>query len=181
MKYLLSSALLALSLGGATCANAVELTLIAPGGIRAAITQMLPDFELAGWDGVMVPERTPPEIVARLNRELNAVLALPDVRKRLEEGGLEPVGGSPEDFASRLRAVVTGLEPRRASSSARASWASCFFRPENVNSILARLAPYSFDRIYGAFPQRTVLTDAKQVVLRSAQRFMDAIGASERG
>ena len=45
MKYLLSSALLALTLGGATCANAVELTLMAPGGIRAAINQMLPEFE----------------------------------------------------------------------------------------------------------------------------------------
>jgi molybdate transport system substrate-binding protein len=45
MKYLLSSALLAVALGGATCANAVEITLIAPGGIRAAVNQMIPDFE----------------------------------------------------------------------------------------------------------------------------------------
>ena len=45
MKYLLSSAVLALALGGSTCAGAVELTLIAPGGIRAAVNQMLPEFE----------------------------------------------------------------------------------------------------------------------------------------
>ena len=45
MKYLLSSAALALVLGSASCANAVEITLIAPGGIRAAVNQMLPDFE----------------------------------------------------------------------------------------------------------------------------------------
>ena len=45
MKYLLSSAVLALVLGGPTCAGAVEITLIAPGGIRAAVNQMLPEFE----------------------------------------------------------------------------------------------------------------------------------------
>jgi molybdate transport system substrate-binding protein len=45
MKYLLSSAVLALVLGGPTGAGAVELTLIAPGGIRAAVSQMLPEFE----------------------------------------------------------------------------------------------------------------------------------------
>jgi molybdate transport system substrate-binding protein len=45
MKYLLSSAVLALALAGPTCAGAVEITLIAPGGIRAAVQQMIPDFE----------------------------------------------------------------------------------------------------------------------------------------
>jgi molybdate transport system substrate-binding protein len=45
MKYLISSAVLALAVTGSTCAGAVELTLIAPGGIRAAVNQMLPDFE----------------------------------------------------------------------------------------------------------------------------------------
>jgi molybdate transport system substrate-binding protein len=45
MKYLLSSAVLALVVAGATSASAVEITLIAPGGIRAALQQMIPDFE----------------------------------------------------------------------------------------------------------------------------------------
>jgi molybdate transport system substrate-binding protein len=45
MKYLLSSAVLALALGAPTCAGAVEITLIAPGGIRAAVNQMLSEFE----------------------------------------------------------------------------------------------------------------------------------------
>jgi molybdate transport system substrate-binding protein len=45
MKYLLSSAVLTLALGGSTCAGAVELTLIGPGGIRAAISEMIPAFE----------------------------------------------------------------------------------------------------------------------------------------
>src|SRR5712671_1498784 len=47
MKYLLSSAVLAgLALGNIQIAGAAEVTLIAPGGIRAAIEQMIPAFEL---------------------------------------------------------------------------------------------------------------------------------------
>ena len=45
MKYLIASAALALAVGSSTCASAVEVTLIAPGGIRAALQQMFPAFE----------------------------------------------------------------------------------------------------------------------------------------
>jgi molybdate transport system substrate-binding protein len=45
MKYLLSSVVLALAAAGPTGAGAVEITLIAPGGIRAAVQQMIPEFE----------------------------------------------------------------------------------------------------------------------------------------
>jgi tripartite-type tricarboxylate transporter receptor subunit TctC len=69
------------------------------------IHEALPGFEILGWSGVSVPAGTPPAIVARLNREMNEVLRLPDVSKRLEAGGLRPVGGSPEDFGKRLEVV----------------------------------------------------------------------------
>jgi tripartite-type tricarboxylate transporter receptor subunit TctC len=70
-----------------------------------AVAEFIPGFELAGWDGVMVPNGTPPDVVARLNREINAVLALPEVRADLEKGGLATVGGTPDEFAKRLQAV----------------------------------------------------------------------------
>jgi hypothetical protein len=44
-----------------------------------------------------------------------------------------------------------------------------------IEGIVDRLSPYSFDRIYGAFPKRTVMTDAKAVIERSARRYFDAI------
>jgi glyoxylase-like metal-dependent hydrolase (beta-lactamase superfamily II) len=44
-----------------------------------------------------------------------------------------------------------------------------------IEQIMARLEPYRFDRIYGAFPKRTVVADAKDAVRRSAERFMRAI------
>ena len=47
--------------------------------------------------------------------------------------------------------------------------------PRSVEDIVARLEPYEFDRIHGAFPRRSVLTDAKQVIRRSAERFLSAL------
>jgi tripartite-type tricarboxylate transporter receptor subunit TctC len=67
------------------------------------ISEALPGFEILGWSGVSVPAGTPTDIVARLNREMNAVLALPEISSRLKAGGLSPVGGSPQDFAERLK------------------------------------------------------------------------------
>jgi tripartite-type tricarboxylate transporter receptor subunit TctC len=93
----------------------------APMPALPAMAEFIPGFELVGWDGVMVPNGTPPDVVARLNREINAVLARPDVRAELEKGGLVTVGGTPEDFARRLQAVqqtfrnvlaATGVTPQ---------------------------------------------------------------------
>jgi hypothetical protein len=44
-----------------------------------------------------------------------------------------------------------------------------------VKEIVGRLDPYAFDRIYGAFPKRTVPRDAKAVIKRSAERYLKAI------
>lgn len=67
------------------------------------ISEVLPGFEILGWSGVAVPAGTPADIVARLNREMNAVLQMPDVSARLKAGGLRPVGGTSEDFARQLK------------------------------------------------------------------------------
>ena len=71
------------------------------------ISEVLPNFEILGWSGVSVPAGTPAAIVARINRELNEVLKLPEISSRLKTSGLTPVGGAPEDFARRLKVVET--------------------------------------------------------------------------
>ena len=104
--------------------RALATTAPKPGPPMPALPAMaafIPGFELLGWDGVMVPNGTPPDIVARLNRAINDVLARPDVRAELEKGGLVTVGGSPEEFARRLQTVqetfrrvltTTGVTPQ---------------------------------------------------------------------
>jgi tripartite-type tricarboxylate transporter receptor subunit TctC len=59
------------------------------------------DFD--AWFMVFAPAGTPAEIVARLNREGNAVLQVPDVRKKLSVIGVEPVGGSVEGAAKTVQ------------------------------------------------------------------------------
>jgi len=63
----------------------------------------LPGFEANTWHGVVVPAGTPATIVARLNREIVAILHLPEVVERLSCQGAEPVGSTPEEFAAYIR------------------------------------------------------------------------------
>ena len=64
----------------------------------------LPKFEALTWNGIMVPAGTPPEVIRQLNREVDTILNMQDVRTRLNNAGLEPVGGSPEQFKALIRA-----------------------------------------------------------------------------
>jgi tripartite-type tricarboxylate transporter receptor subunit TctC len=63
----------------------------------------LPGFEALAWNGVMAPAGTAREIVVRLNKEINAILALPEVKKKLFDAYIEPGGGSPEAFGRLIR------------------------------------------------------------------------------
>ena len=58
--------------------------------------QGLPGFEVNSWYGVFVPSKTPRPIVMQLNKELNRILVLPDVKERLSRDGVDPVGSTPE-------------------------------------------------------------------------------------
>lgn len=66
----------------------------------------LPDFEVIGWLGLLVPDGTPANIVSSINAQVKRVLALPDVRQRLAHAGVEPVGNSPREFAAFLQSEL---------------------------------------------------------------------------
>ncbi len=76
---------------------------IGPFGELPVLAETIPDFELVTWHGVMVPAATPREIVLRLNREIQAVLGEPDIRRRFADGGLDITGGTPEEFEAILK------------------------------------------------------------------------------
>jgi tripartite-type tricarboxylate transporter receptor subunit TctC len=59
--------------------------------------------EAITWHGVVVPAGTPAAIIARLNREIVAILHLPEVVERLSSQGAEPAGSTPEEFAAYIR------------------------------------------------------------------------------
>ena len=67
------------------------------------IAETVPGFTSGGWFGFVAPARVPKDIIAILNREMNAALKMPDVRGRLETLGLEVWAESPEYFNKLLK------------------------------------------------------------------------------
>ena len=66
------------------------------------ISEAVAGYAATGWLGVGAPKGTPPEIVARLNKEVNAALADPKVSVRMADLGSDPLAGSPADFGKLL-------------------------------------------------------------------------------
>jgi tripartite-type tricarboxylate transporter receptor subunit TctC len=62
--------------------------------------------ESATWFAMLMPKGTPPATIAKLNSTMNEILADPQVRKRLIEMGLEPMGGTPQQLAAHLDAEI---------------------------------------------------------------------------
>jgi tripartite-type tricarboxylate transporter receptor subunit TctC len=62
-----------------------------------------PGFEVIGWFGWLAPAATPRAIINRLNTELVRALKLPEVRERLISQSTEPVGNSPQEFATFMK------------------------------------------------------------------------------
>jgi len=60
-------------------------------------------FDAVTWFGLVAPAGTPKEVVTKLNTEFNKALALPELRKKLGEQGADPVGGTPEQFATLIK------------------------------------------------------------------------------
>lgn len=60
------------------------------------------DVDGNGWYGALLPAGTPPAVVAKLHGAFAAALAAPDVREKLQGIGVEPVGGSSEEFRAYL-------------------------------------------------------------------------------
>ena len=78
-----------------------------------------PDIESMAWMAVMAPASTPNEVVARMNQEINAALAQPDVKEKLAAQFMEPVGGSSADLQKFLRHELTTMTPIIKRSGAK--------------------------------------------------------------
>jgi len=68
--------------------------------------QGFPGFETFNWYGVSGPAKLPPALVQKMNKDIQAVLALPDVRERFDSFGVEDGGGPSERFAELQHAEI---------------------------------------------------------------------------
>lgn len=71
--------------------------------IATVAEQGFPGFDSYGWNGILAPAGTSREIIVRLNREINEVLQLSDIRTLLANQQIEIAGGTPEAFAELIK------------------------------------------------------------------------------
>jgi tripartite-type tricarboxylate transporter receptor subunit TctC len=64
----------------------------------------LEGFVVDSWVGILAPAKTPRPVIERLQKEIAAVLAEPEIRERYAILGIEPVGNTPEQYAQQIRA-----------------------------------------------------------------------------
>jgi len=72
-----------------------ELPTVAEAGVTG--------FEVITWAGVIGPRGIPKDIVARLNAEINSALMSPALKEKFAGLGLEPAGGTPEEFDTFIK------------------------------------------------------------------------------
>ena len=78
-----------------------------------------PGFEAIAWNGFVAPAATSRARIEELNREINTIFTMPDVRSRIEAAGWQIGGGTPEDFAAFMRAERARWQPVIKRSGAR--------------------------------------------------------------
>jgi len=85
------------------------------------VAETVPGYEASTWAGVGVPRGTPPEIIERLNREVNAGLAQPDIKARFADVGTVPMVLSAAEFKAYIAAEaakwdkvikIAGIKPQ---------------------------------------------------------------------
>ena len=94
-----------------THVQAGRLKMLGIGGTRRSpalpdiptIADTLPGFELVTWYAIFAPTGTPAAVIARMNQEINALLAMPEVRERMNQAGMDVRGGSAEAFGAEMR------------------------------------------------------------------------------
>jgi len=108
-----SGALKAIAMTGPQrSASMPELATFSEQGVR--------NVDLAIWVGAYAPAGTPRPIIDRLQRELKAVINLPEVREKMVAQGQTPVGNTPEEFTANLRADLPKWEALIKASGAKA-------------------------------------------------------------
>jgi tripartite-type tricarboxylate transporter receptor subunit TctC len=65
-----------------------------------------PTYEISSWQGVLAPAGTRPDVVAKINNEIVALLKTPAMRERMAREGADPIGSSPQQFAQRVASEV---------------------------------------------------------------------------
>ncbi len=103
IQHVKSGRLVALAVTGA------EPTPLAP-GVPTIAASGVPGYELNAIYGMFAPAKTPPAIIAALNQATRELLAQPDVKEKLFSAGMEPGGGTPQEFGAAVKADLSRIQ-----------------------------------------------------------------------
>ncbi|HEY9281440.1 MAG TPA: tripartite tricarboxylate transporter substrate binding protein [Eoetvoesiella sp.] len=67
------------------------------------VAETLPGYEVVGWQGMWAPAGTPEPIITKLNAAMVKVIKMPEIQKRIEDLGYEPLGTTPKVMADRIK------------------------------------------------------------------------------
>ena len=84
------------------------------------IEQGYKEFVMGNWTGIVAPANTPKPVIDKLAAEITRILRAPDMSKRLVEMGVDPLGGTPEEFGKRIRADIARFGKAVKESGAKA-------------------------------------------------------------
>jgi len=107
-----------------------------------------PQLTRGDWIGFWAPAGTSPDIVNRLNREVNAGLTTPETKAAMKKLGFEPSGGSPQEFAAFIREEIEVWTP---AAKAAGILPKCAL--SRMNRLSVKIATWNHDRVR-ALPAR---------------------------
>lgn len=88
--------------------------------VPTVVESGLPAAENMGWFGMLAPAGTPQDVIAKIHRDIVKALEAPEIRKRLDDIGMAPVGNQPAEFAKAIeeesKAWAVVVKERKLSS-----------------------------------------------------------------
>jgi tripartite-type tricarboxylate transporter receptor subunit TctC len=84
------------------------------------IEQGYKEFVMGNWTGIVAPAKTPKAVIDKLAKEITRILREPAMSKRLVDMGVDPLGGTPQEFGKRIRADIERFGKAVKESGAKA-------------------------------------------------------------
>lgn len=78
------------------------------------------EFVMGNWTGIVAPAKTSKPVINKLSAEVTRIIRSPDVSKRLVEMGVDPLGGTPEEFGKRIKSEIVRFGKAVRESGAKA-------------------------------------------------------------
>ena len=88
--------------------------------VPTLIEQGYKEFVMGNWTGIVAPAKTPRDVVNKLAVEITRIIRAPDMSQRLQEMGVDPMGGTPEEFGKLIRSETARFGKAVKDSGAKA-------------------------------------------------------------